>query len=357
MLLLSIFTPWAIAEDAPPRRAALKLRSKIQRINAESYSDEADRPSDQAVQRWGQLKSRYSPVEDSEQSQVKPAKRKHVKPAPVRPIPDDAPDELIDDDLDADESWLNDELIDEPRAPVRPVRTAPAPVVEEPLPVTEIDDEPAWIYGTTAETVPLTEDDDAESRAAPAPGNAAVTRPSPIARVVVQETESEQPASDPEYSTPRVESRRPRQIHEIQPTYDLNYDRDIRDFARQQARQYQVEFGGGSFPQRMFPGLIYQWEPSNFYHYPLYFEDAVLERYGHTYPCCIQPAVSIARFSGQLLFLPYQMTLDPICTPKYALGWYRPGECAPKLHYQPPLNAKAAAVEAGVVTGLFFAIP
>ena len=48
---------------------------------------------------------------------------------------------------------------------------------------------------------------------------------------------------------------------------------------------------------------------------------------------------------------------NPNLSRLYALGWYRPGECAPKLHYQVPLNANAAAVQAATVTGLVFLIP
>ena len=99
------------------------------------------------------------------------------------------------------------------------------------------------------------------------------------------------------------------------------------------------------------------WEPTNFYYYPLYFADPALERYGHTYHPVVQPVASLARAGVQFVLLPYQMTITPPCKQEYPLGWYRPGECAPKLHYQIPLNAKAAVVEAAVVTGLFFAIP
>ena len=59
----------------------------------------------------------------------------------------------------------------------------------------------------------------------------------------------------------------------------------------------------------------------------------------------------------QLVGLPYQMTIDPVYRRRYSLGWYRPGECAPKLHYQIPFSTRAAAVQAGVLTGLFFVVP
>jgi len=39
------------------------------------------------------------------------------------------------------------------------------------------------------------------------------------------------------------------------------------------------------------------------------------------------------------------------------LGYYRPGECSPKLIYQVPLNLEAALVEAGALTGVYFLFP
>ncbi|HUG91115.1 MAG TPA: hypothetical protein VML55_09790 [Planctomycetaceae bacterium] len=102
---------------------------------------------------------------------------------------------------------------------------------------------------------------------------------------------------------------------------------------------------------------VFTWEASNLYHYPLYFEDPALERYGHTYGCLVQPFASVGRFSTQLVGLPYQMTIDPACRKIYTLGWYRPGECAPKLHYQIPWHQRAALNQALVVTGMFYLIP
>lgn len=110
--------------------------------------------------------------------------------------------------------------------------------------------------------------------------------------------------------------------------------------------------------ERFFPQMEYYWTASNLYHNPLYFENPVLERYGHVhFHDCVEPAFSMARFGVQLIGLPYQMALDTACRRQYALGWYRPGDFAPKLLYQPPLNARAAATAAGVYTGLFFLVP
>lgn len=109
-----------------------------------------------------------------------------------------------------------------------------------------------------------------------------------------------------------------------------------------------------AFVPRNFGPMHYCWEPTNLYHNPIYFEDFPLERYGHTRHFLIQPFFSAAKFGIQLFGLPYQMTLNPVCSRKYALGYYRPGEYAPYKYYQIPLNAEAALVEAGVISGAYF---
>lgn len=120
---------------------------------------------------------------------------------------------------------------------------------------------------------------------------------------------------------------------------------------------------GGPIPvtgstDRYFPHLEFYWAASNVYHNPLYFENPLLERYGHAhFNDCVEPAFSMARFGVQLVSLPYQMALDPAWRRQYDLGWYRPGDFAPKLIYQPPLNARAAATAAGVYTGIFLGLP
>lgn len=119
----------------------------------------------------------------------------------------------------------------------------------------------------------------------------------------------------------------------------------------------EIRLSDSIYEGRTMPETIFAWQASNVYHNPLYFEDPALERYGHSHGTLLQPFASVGRFSAQLLGLPYQMTIDPVCDKEYPLGWYRPGECAPKLCYQVPLNLHAAAVTAGVYTGLIYAIP
>lgn len=119
----------------------------------------------------------------------------------------------------------------------------------------------------------------------------------------------------------------------------------------------EIPLGTEPFVGRSLPRSVFAWKAANITHNPLYFQDVALERYGHTYGPLAQPVVSVGRFSAQLLALPYQMTLNHPCREMYPLGYYRPGEWAPKLLYQPPLNAKAALVTAGFYTGMGFVLP
>jgi hypothetical protein len=167
------------------------------------------------------------------------------------------------------------------------------------------------------------------------------------------------PTGNPAEMNPLGNSRalHARKIGEITPYYDRDRDKDIREFATEKAREVEVPVQEVAYTQRSFPQIGLAWEPTNFFYHPLYFSDPALERYGHAHNPLIQPFASIGRFGAQFVLLPYQMTINPPCKDEYPLGYYRPGECAPKLHYQLPLNAEAAAVEAAVITGLFFIIP
>ena len=119
----------------------------------------------------------------------------------------------------------------------------------------------------------------------------------------------------------------------------------------------EVSLGDDPFTPRSMPSSVFAWKASNVHYNPLYFEDVPLERYGHTYGDCVQPFVSVGKFGVQLIGLPYQMALDPPCKEVYPLGYYRPGEPAPKLCYQIPFNARAAAVTAGFYSGLGVILP
>jgi hypothetical protein len=174
-------------------------------------------------------------------------------------------------------------------------------------------------------------------------------------------------APDDLVGSPRPNPRRLRPISEINPSFD--YDptakypcehlcpRDPRfcptDTQDECPGEEDREFLTPA--ARNFSHMRYMWSASNLYHNPLYFEDVQLERYGHV-KCneYVQPFVSLGKFGVQLVGLPYQMALDNPHDCRYALGYYRPGDCAPRLHYRVPLNAQAAAASAPVYAGAVF---
>jgi hypothetical protein len=119
----------------------------------------------------------------------------------------------------------------------------------------------------------------------------------------------------------------------------------------------EIPLAEGPYQPPVFAPTAYNWEASNIWYNPLYFEDDQLERYGHAWPFFIQPVVSCAQFTVQAIGLPYQMVLNPPHSVVYPLGHYRPGECAPKLIYQIPWNTHAAIVEAAAITGTIFLFP
>ena len=143
-------------------------------------------------------------------------------------------------------------------------------------------------------------------------------------------------------------------IRSIRPT--LSYAmRNIE--ASQLPTGFHEKLDQGEYTARQASPAVLQWAPTNLYYHPLYFEDPSLERYGHTYHPVVQPFASAGRFATQLVGLPYQMALRPVHSREYALGYYRPGECAPKKHYQIPFNEEAAVVQAAAMVGFFFIFP
>jgi hypothetical protein len=118
----------------------------------------------------------------------------------------------------------------------------------------------------------------------------------------------------------------------------------------------EIALSEGPYQPPSFSPSVYAWQASNICYNPLYFEDPDLERYGHTWPFLVQPLVSSLRMTIQAAGIPYQMVLNPCHSAVYPLGFYRPGDCAPKLIYQIPWNCEAAVVEAAAITGVYFMI-
>ena len=81
----------------------------------------------------------------------------------------------------------------------------------------------------------------------------------------------------------------------------------------------------------------FSWKASELQHYPVYFEDLALERYGHSMGL-LQPVWSAGIFFGQLLTFPYDLGSRPPFKEIYEIGHPRPGEETPRLLYQIPFN-------------------
>ena len=99
------------------------------------------------------------------------------------------------------------------------------------------------------------------------------------------------------------------------------------------------------------------WQPSLVTHYPLYFEDAMLERHGHVRWGHLQSFASGVKFFSTLPMLPYLRTLRPKHDCIYQVGHYRAGSCAPVLKDHLPYDKHAAVVEGLSLAGFFWAMP
>ncbi len=119
----------------------------------------------------------------------------------------------------------------------------------------------------------------------------------------------------------------------------------------------ECSLGDDKFEQREWLASTMTWKASGACHKPLYFEEVQLERYGHTVGPVLQPAISGAHFFLNIATLPYQMGISPPNECEYALGYYRPGSCAPWLLPPIPLSVRGALMEAGAITGGVFMIP
>lgn len=145
-----------------------------------------------------------------------------------------------------------------------------------------------------------------------------------------------------------------RKISDIRPSLDYAWG-EYED--HKLPEDFHKQMDNGPYTARNAPRTVVQWAPSNLWYHPLYFEDPGLERYGHTRHPIIQPFASTGRFFGQVVGLPYQVALHPYHSREYALGYYQPGEWAPKKKYQIPFNEEAAASEFLWITALVLLIP
>lgn len=111
------------------------------------------------------------------------------------------------------------------------------------------------------------------------------------------------------------------------------------------------------FKSRQFAPITMTWKASELMHKPLYFEEVALERYGHTAGPIWQPVISSGHFFANIAVMPYKMGIHPMTECQYALGYYRPGNCAPWQLPAVPLSGRGALYQAKVVTGSVFLLP
>jgi len=119
----------------------------------------------------------------------------------------------------------------------------------------------------------------------------------------------------------------------------------------------ECPLGGLRTQERNWLASSFNYQASALCHKPLYFEEVQLERYGHTAGPVRQPIISGCHFVMNLALLPYHMGINPPTECVYALGYYRPGSCAPWMIPPFPLSARGAAAEIGTALGIIAILP
>ena len=119
----------------------------------------------------------------------------------------------------------------------------------------------------------------------------------------------------------------------------------------------ECSLGDEQFAGRSWEPVTMNWKASGLCHKPLYFEQVQLERYGHTVGPLLEAPLAGAHFFANIALLPYNMGIHPPQECQYALGYYRPGNCAPWLLPPFPLSIRGGLAEAGVIVGGVLLIP
>ena len=111
----------------------------------------------------------------------------------------------------------------------------------------------------------------------------------------------------------------------------------------------ECTLGCFEFEERRWMANSFFWKASALCHKPLYFENKQLERYGHSHGPIVEPIHSTAHFFTSLILLPYNTGINPPHECLYALGFYRPGDCAPWLKEPFPLSMQGAVRQAAFI--------
>jgi hypothetical protein len=212
---------------------------------------------------------------------------------------------------------------------------------------------------TTEEPRELMQPDDRERQPVDRPPSTFRPLP-PLDRTTTEETRSQRSQFDPAFASAAERQKAcENSLSELRAkTIDtVNLDIAVTGTAGTDY-PYECSVDGGLWHAgRCWPQVNYLWKASALCHKPLYFEDEQLERYGHSWPPCVQPIMSGAHFFTTLPVLPYCMGVEPPTECIYALGHYRPGSCAPYMCDPIPISPRGALFQAGAVVGAAAAIP
>lgn len=119
----------------------------------------------------------------------------------------------------------------------------------------------------------------------------------------------------------------------------------------------ECNLGCDTFQGRSWNEQSFFWKASALCHKPLYFENRALERYGHTHGPIVEPIHSAAHFFVNLIAWPYHTGINPPNECLYALGFYRPGDCAPWLRDPLPLSLNGAINQSLAIVAIGGIIP
>ena len=154
--------------------------------------------------------------------------------------------------------------------------------------------------------------------------------------------------SDQQNDTPTPDSLYPfRKIESISPL-----DIKRKDLSEAQPAHQEDDF----LTDRKWKTQLFNWKPSGNHHFPLYFDDMPLERYGH-HLGLLQPFWSAGQFVTQALLIPYTTGLEAPLKKRYALGYARPGDPVPRLWYQIPFSMRSAVSGATALSTNIMGIP
>lgn len=185
--------------------------------------------------------------------------------------------------------------------------------------------------------------------------------PEPYFEEIGQQPPLELPGDVPSEEMPTLEelAQAPRFDETCPLPSDLKPITDITDDISAEGIEFPPEctLGDLAYLPRQFAMTTYTWKASGLCHKPLYFEQVALERYGHSFGPFVQPLISGAHFFATVPILPYKMGLEPPGECIYALGYHRPGDCAPRVILPLGLSLRGALLQAGAWTGGVFLIP